>query len=725
MPPHSPKRTRRRRSSLETRLARKGLRWLAILFFLAGAAWFLVKGDLLQSIIDTIEKLMTSSDKEEETKVVAQGNIPLILLSLLPGLALTVYAWFSKRYREEKNRFTVPAFYAGAGLLYIAYLFDVYHFPSLSAPITFPSLELGSLVTVLVAAPVVWVTRILHKPWVHIGTMAFLYLSAVLLSGHYSGADFAASVMIGIFSIGLYYVTSERSGWWVNAMNAIFALIYFGLYFLRKLILKDEPQFVWVYAVTAGGLFSLLVLINTLKPYTGDKRFGRWFTDGILLAVTLFSFITVWYALRKYDLAGYQWLIALLFTLMGLILVWINQAFQPGNVRPVLYVAVILLASAILPLVVREGWPVLYGGIAGGLMILYSRYGKNQNAALAAVVAVSVAAIILMVKLVLADYPIVFGKSDQVPLHAFLISLYGGLAVALASYLVRHHFPAIDFMYKGSWFSKKATRRYLVLLHFSALYLILFWIVQFGFQSAYGVPELLPVSWFLFHMTFIWILDWLLIDKKSWVYRFLAIPYVISAIALPVAMNFFAIALRDVVFAPGGAGMGVFWVSFLALVPVVSLFWNVTTRIGHWLRRRPKSAGGLWLFRVGFLAYLLLAQWDHLSVILSGGSAPESIIGANRYVPYTVVLGLSSLVLLWLSFDKKIRLLRRFSLGVLAVTLLKFFALDFATLTATGQGIAFWMVGGVLLLYSFMYQRLRAAGKKQISKEETVASGGK
>ncbi|MDP1815476.1 MAG: DUF2339 domain-containing protein, partial [Leadbetterella sp.] len=211
-----------------------------------------------------------------------------------------------------------------------------------------------------------------------------------------------------------------------------------------------------------------------------------------------------------------------------------------------------------------------------------------------------------------------------------------------------------------------------------------------------------------YHVTFLVLMQLFVLQRKSWVYKPFLWISMASLAALPLFINFFIIHLREMAVRNGGAASGSFYFHFIAIIPLIALMVITTSNIKTVYHRIKETATWILLFRIGFIVYLILAEFDHISVI-SGNTKHygEDIIAANRYLPYSIVFFLTSLVLVLFSFAKNIKLLRQLSLMVLFFTTLKVFVIDFSTFSPTGQVLAFWIMGGFLLLYSFLYQQLR------------------
>ncbi|MFT3703952.1 MAG: DUF2339 domain-containing protein [Agriterribacter sp.] len=72
-----------------------------------------------------------------------------------------------------------------------------------------------------------------------------------------------------------------------------------------------------------------------------------------------------------------------------------------------------------------------------------------------------------------------------------------------------------------------------------------------------------------------------------------------------------------------------------------------------------------------------------------------------------IIWGLCSFVLMWLGMQFKYKTLRIISLVLFSLTLLKLFLFDIRNIPVTGKIAAFFCLGVLLLIVSFMYQRLK------------------
>ena len=73
----------------------------------------------------------------------------------------------------------------------------------------------------------------------------------------------------------------------------------------------------------------------------------------------------------------------------------------------------------------------------------------------------------------------------------------------------------------------------------------------------------------------------------------------------------------------------------------------------------------------------------------------------------SIVWGISSFAIMWLGMSYRYKPLRIIALIVFGLTLVKLFAFDISNIAPAGKIVAFILLGILLLIISFMYQRLK------------------
>jgi Predicted membrane protein (DUF2339) len=138
---------------------------------------------------------------------------------------------------------------------------------------------------------------------------------------------------------------------------------------------------------------------------------------------------------------------------------------------------------------------------------------------------------------------------------------------------------------------------------------------------------------------------------------------------------------------------------------------------------KNKSAGSdsfhfiTWIFCV--VAVIFLSVEIHLianNIFYTADNPLQNIQRVYIKTGLPILWGLCSFAFMWIGMHFKYRTLRIISLSLFTLTLLKLFIFDIRNIPAGGKIAAFFCLGVLLLVVSFMYQRL----KKIIIDEEKV-----
>jgi uncharacterized membrane protein len=118
---------------------------------------------------------------------------------------------------------------------------------------------------------------------------------------------------------------------------------------------------------------------------------------------------------------------------------------------------------------------------------------------------------------------------------------------------------------------------------------------------------------------------------------------------------------------------------------------------------------GHWWVYVFLFVFLASAELDHTVLLLmyTDFHSTYSVISQNHRIGFPILWGIASFVLIAIGLRKKIKMLRIISLVLFLITLLKLFLIDLRDISEGGKIAAFISLGILLLIVSFMYQRLK------------------
>ena len=110
-----------------------------------------------------------------------------------------------------------------------------------------------------------------------------------------------------------------------------------------------------------------------------------------------------------------------------------------------------------------------------------------------------------------------------------------------------------------------------------------------------------------------------------------------------------------------------------------------------------------------FVVVFASQELDHVALLIQRpeGFAFGDALRDARRIGYPILWGLGSFLFMWYGMRQRMRIMRVIALSLFAITLLKLFLFDLGSLSEGGRVAAFIFLGALLLVVSFMYQKLK------------------
>ncbi len=169
-------------------------------------------------------------------------------------------------------------------------------------------------------------------------------------------------------------------------------------------------------------------------------------------------------------------------------------------------------------------------------------------------------------------------------------------------------------------------------------------------------------------------------------------------------------ALRNAILLNGSPGAEAFFFHYVLVAMVIAMVPLSRSLLLGFSRNSPRLADTLtWLG--GFaLVFIASAELEHLVLLAQyqPGFAMEEILRSTRLIGYPILWGLCSLAMMVVGMRSKNKTLRIMALSLFALTLVKLFVFDLSAISQGGKIAAFISLGLLLLIVSFLYQRLKS-----------------
>lgn len=232
--------------------------------------------------------------------------------------------------------------------------------------------------------------------------------------------------------------------------------------------------------------------------------------------------------------------------------------------------------------------------------------------------------------------------------------------------------------------------------------------LEIGYQFSYRYPHMDIASFYL--LLYTWLFVWLFtlvsgrlakIDMRVTNRVLLGLGLLVYLFALPGVFGL----QRDML--EGRRYLIHFVAHWVGAAVVLFILYRLTGlyRGGNW-----KVEPAIFAWTVAIVAVVFLSAEGQLLVNVLFYSPQYPLDELQRVYSKTglpILWGVCSFVCMWLGMRHKFRPLRTFSLLLFMITLLKLFLFDIRNIPIAGKIAAFFCLGVLLLVVSFMYQRLK------------------
>jgi hypothetical protein len=408
---------------------------MGIVSILVGLYSLLFSSDGSNSINNLILLFFTPT---EVAPFEATGSgLPALLLYFLPAVFVLTFA---NLYSVKYFGFTYPiAFFVSIYLFIIQAILLIYN-PILGGYF-YPDFLIASIFLVFITALILGSAFVHRKIKILIISCFFFHFSIVLYAVNYFTRFEYLFTFIILFTIAITIVGQKIKKQSIHLINAVFVWGFLGLFWLRKFIVYNKPEFLPKFFLFGILFYLLFYAIVLYTSHTKENPIPKWMQLLISWANLSVFLGTTGYVLFKYFVFGYLpvlVIVLLLFNILGLYL--IKRYNSPVWQLPH-YFAIIGLASLVLPLLFRQNMILLFTAVLSVLMLAYYKKYKEISAMWISLIAMSGMALFYIASWIRIYLPAIF--ADTLPANELILhGLVCGLAVTGA--LLATKYPSVQ-----------------------------------------------------------------------------------------------------------------------------------------------------------------------------------------------------------------------------------------------------------------------------------------
>ncbi len=520
---------------------------------------------------------------------------------------------------------------------------------------------------------------------------------------------------IMILDVGMLSLAYFKKWYVVNVITFFLTIILFGSWLGREM-LEDKPHntIAMIFSTLFYLTFFGMNIINNLKE---RQKFKFW-EISILLTNTFVYFTAGMLILSDIRDGAFSGLFTTIIAIINFVfafLLYKNNRVDK-NLIYLLIGLVLTFISLAAPIQLKGNHITLFWAIEAAMLLWFSQVSGIKLVKIA-----SAGVLVLMAFSLFGDWNNLYGygsaysgfqdiSETKVLMTAFLNKGYITGFVAVLSlvgsiFLLRRE--KSDEMF---WDMSKTA--YKLILSIAAT--VLFYVVnllELKYQITNRVDNVSAQHLYLGAFNFLYVLAVMVLTRYRKIkYLFEGIT-IISLFAILSYFGFYAgkiINVRDA-FLFENSGMGYFnfhYINVVLLLGVIALFFSNVRKI---FGSRTTLDSLVILFTSVIIVVLASLELDNLLVITNATDVISKghILTQSHKIGFPILWGLSSFVFMILGMKKKHKELRVLSLIIFSVILLKLFIFDLKDMGEGGRVAAFISLGVLLLVISFMYQKLK------------------
>lgn len=524
-----------------------------------------------------------------------------------------------------------------------------------------------------------------------------------------------------ILNAGMLYISVFKKWYWVNVVCFAFTALIYGGWLINQLNNRQNPPYAgaFIFGTLFYVVFFLMNLINNIRL---KLKFSiSEFT--ILILNTFLYFAAGMAILQNVQEARFQGLFTTALALYNFLFVvlYVKKEQIDKNLIYLLTGFVITFVTLAAPVQLNGNYITLFWAAESVFLLWFS-----QKSGLLMIKAASAVLVPLMLISLFLDWANLYVYTDLnissedaeflgIKLPAILPVVFNeafitGLAVSLSLYSGNF---LLRFEQSVSETLKILTKIYKWIL-LSLFVVILYMVIMFEmnyqlwrFVEHYSARQVYTGA---FHILFTGLLVMWAYYKKLQIFKEICMGIAVVSLLYYITGYLSCTTITRNLYISGQLPyIHHFLFHYLAFAAaLLSAFWIYRTNIARYGKQSAPGIISLWAAIIIFII-AGSAEICNLTVLsLANEDFPvKDVLLQSRKIGFPVFWGLTSFALMFLGMKNRYKQLRIISLSLFALTLLKLFIWDIRGINEGGKVVAFVLLGILLLIVSFMYQKIK------------------
>lgn len=556
-------------------------------------------------------------------------------------------------------------------------------------------------------------------------------LSAILIYFHFFMLEMLADSLnenrylyvfsaISIFTLVLFYISKRDKPYLSLFLNGIFAYGFLMILVLKKFVFNTNATFLSLFFIVSFIYFALFYGITLYYSIKENKKIF----SIINVLNTVVYIVLNGYVLSRFGYSNYLGSILFIAFVVHLssIIIYYKYYFQKGKLITN-EIASLVLFSASVSLIRNEYFISLFFGIISLLFFGYAKIYKNKN-----FVNIVIIALITLsanfVYLTINSYFILL-NSPSFGINSIIQKVFlNSLIILLFIFLLRIIVIKETQEEEQNWFNRRRYIRYLNILSAITSFVFIEWLGFFllyltKYELAFSNKTILIIG-SLFALFILKNDNYFSRKTKNWIYSsvYLFAILIISRIYIDFSFNSI-----NYIFKNNFTILEVV-IHFIELFLVLTIFAISFTRLYSQNISKRKKIMHFFAFTLYFvITFTICKEYDYISILSSDYSATlnadefEMILRSNQFLPYSMIILTCASILLIVGIKLKSLFLRSVSIIIIGADLVKIFFIEFIEISDNYKGGVFIVIGALLLLLSWFYNKTKYRRKRRISRK--------
>lgn len=562
------------------------------------------------------------------------------------------------------------------------------------------------------------------------GIMVVITSFAVVLSLLYNRIELAVLALIGGFGTPFFVSTGEGNyvvlftyliilntgmlvlAWFkkwglVNILSYAFTVMLYGGWLIKDLT-SDAPHLIgdFVFGTIFYAMFWMMNLANNIR--NKEKFEAPEFM--ILISNTFLYYLAGMLILRQWNEGLYQGLFTVVMGVVNYLIALVlhRRRSVDRNLFYLMIGLVLTFISLAAPIQLKGNHITLFWAAEAVLLLWLS-----QKSGITIIRAASLVIASLMLISLMMDWggyhqneiqPIIFNR--------IFVTGFFGVASLVGYYLLLKRDEGTDVLFASISLPLQRT------IFSVASVVLLYWVGLFELNQQ--VTDRIMI--FAAAPMLLWSYNFLFVAVLAYFMRHRVQQYVTISFTVAIGVlwlmylfvfNRAVITLRHEWLDGSGIAAILFTLHFIFSAVLVGLLFELRRRLSLWMAsHQPENA---WWYMIPMLVIVLSAELDHvmLGLIRPAADNAGTLLTQVHRIGYPILWGCLSFGLVVCGMRHKVRTLRLVGLTLFTFIVIKLFLYDVWGMNEGGKILSFVLLGVLLLVVSFMYQKL----KKMLSDE--------